>query len=43
MVRNLDDDLLQVKIDPILNRGQRSAFRPDVFAMAFSPNQARQI
>lgn len=27
-----------VKIDPILDRGQRSAFRPDVYAMAFSPD-----
>ncbi len=37
-IRSLEDDQLRVKIDPILDRGQRSAFRPDVFAMAFSPD-----
>lgn len=35
---NLADGKVLLKIDPILDRGQRSAFRPDVFAMAFSPD-----
>lgn len=30
-----------VTIDPILDRGQKSAFRPDVYAMAFSPDGKR--
>jgi WD40 repeat protein len=29
------------KIDPILDRGQQSTFRPDVYAMAFSPDGKR--
>ena len=37
-IRTLPDNKLVTKIDPILDRGHRSAFRPDVFAMAFSPD-----
>jgi len=40
-IRTLADGKVLVKIDPILDRGQKSAFRPDVFAMAFSPNSKR--
>ena len=40
-IRTVADDKELVKIDPILDRGQRSAFRPDVFAMAFSPDGKR--
>ena len=37
-IRTSPDNKLVTKIDPILDRGHRSAFRPDVFAMAFSPD-----
>jgi WD40 repeat protein len=37
-VRHLPEGKELLKIDPILDRGQQSAFRPDVFAMAFSPD-----
>jgi len=37
-IRTVGDNKELAKIDPILDRGQRSAFRPDVFAMAFSPD-----
>lgn len=37
-VRRVADNQVLVKIDPILDREQKSAFRPDVFAMAFSPD-----
>ena len=37
-IRAVVGDKVQVKIDPILDRGEKSAFRPDVFAMAFSPD-----
>lgn len=37
-IRKLNDDNDQVTFDAILDRGQTSAFRQDVFAMAFSPN-----
>lgn len=37
-IRTVADDKVLVTIDPILDRGKRSAFRPDVFAMAFSPD-----
>jgi len=30
-----------LKIDPILDRGEKFSFRPDVFAMAFSPDKKR--
>jgi WD40 repeat protein len=40
-IRNIADGKVLTKIDPILDRGQRSAFRPDVFAMAFSPDGKR--
>lgn len=40
-IRTVPDDKVLVRIDPILDRGQRSAFRPDVFAMAFSPDGKR--
>jgi len=36
--RTVADGKVLIKIDPILDRGQKSAFRPDVFAMAFSPD-----
>ncbi len=35
------DGKVLIKIDPILDRGQKAAFRPDVFAMAFSPDGKR--
>lgn len=41
-IRTVADGKVQTTIDPILDRGERSAFRPDVFAMAFSPN-GRQL
>lgn len=37
-IRSVADNTVLVKIDPILDRGEKSAFRPDVFAMAFSPD-----
>ena len=37
-IRSVADGKILATIDPILDRGQKSAFRPDVFAMAFSPN-----
>ena len=37
-IRSTADDKVLVKLDPVLDRGTRSAFRPDVFAMAFSPD-----
>lgn len=37
-IRTVADNKEIARIDPILDRGQRSAFRPDVFAMAFSPD-----
>lgn len=40
-IRTLPDNRLLARIDPILDRGQKSAFRPDVFAMAFSPDGKR--
>ncbi len=40
-IRTVADGKTLVKIDPILDRGQKSAFRPDVFAMAFSPDGKR--
>jgi Tol biopolymer transport system component len=40
-IRTVADGKELVKIDPILDRGQKSAFRPDVFAMAFSPDGKR--
>jgi WD40 repeat protein len=40
-IRAVADGKVRVKIDPILDRGQKSAFRPDVFAMAFSPDGKR--
>lgn len=40
-IRSVADGKTLVKIDPILDRGQKSAFRPDVFAMAFSPDGKR--
>ena len=40
-IRSVADGKVLVKIDPILDRGQKSAFRPDVFAMAFSPDGKR--
>ena len=40
-IRTVADDKEQVKIDPILDRGERSAFGPAVFAMAFSPDGKR--
>ncbi len=40
-IRSIADGETLVQIDPILDRGQRSAFRPDVFAMAFSPDGKR--
>jgi WD40 repeat protein len=40
-IRNVADSKVLVEIDPILDRGQKSAFRPDVFAMAFSPDGKR--
>ncbi len=40
-IRNVADGKVLTKIDPILDRGQKFAFRPDVFAMAFSPDGKR--
>ena len=40
-IRTSPDNKLVTRIDPILDRGDRSAFRPDVFAMAFSPDGKR--
>src|SRR5688500_5460206 len=37
-IRTVADGKELLKIDPILDRGQKSAFRPDVFAMALSPD-----
>jgi WD40 repeat protein len=42
-IRTVADGNVLVKIDPILDRGQKSAFRPDVYAMAFSPDGKRLI
>ena len=41
--RAVADGKVLSKIDPILDRGQASAFRPDVFAMGFSPNGKRLV
>jgi len=35
------DGKVLTTIDPILDRGQKSAFRPDVFSLAFSPDGKR--
>lgn len=40
-IRSVADGRKIASIDPILDRGQRSAFRPDVYAMAFSPDGKR--
>ena len=40
-IRTVADNKVLAKIDPILDRGQKSAFRPDVYAMAFSPDGKR--
>ncbi len=40
-IRTVADDKTLVTFDPILDRGQKSAFRPDVYAMAFSPDGKR--
>jgi WD40 repeat protein len=40
-IRTVADNKLLATIDPILDRGQKSAFRPDVFAMSFSPDGKR--
>lgn len=40
-IRTVADGKTVRSIDPILDRGQRSAFRPDVFALAFSPDGRR--
>lgn len=40
-IRTVADGTERVKIDPLLDRGQKSTFRPDVFAMAFSPDGKR--
>jgi WD40 repeat protein len=40
-IRTVADGKALVKIDPILDRGQKAAFRPDVFAMAFRPDGKR--
>lgn len=40
-IRNVAGGKVLTRIDPILDRGQKSAFRPDVFAMAFSPDGKR--
>jgi WD40 repeat protein len=40
-IRTVADNKVLTKIDPILDRGQKSAFRPDVFAMALSPDGKR--
>lgn len=40
-ISTLPDSKLLTQIDPVLDRGQKSAFRPDVFAMAFSPDGKR--
>ncbi|MBA4067568.1 MAG: hypothetical protein C0501_28445 [Isosphaera sp.] len=37
-VRSLPDGKAGLTIDPIADRGVKSAFRPDVFAMAYSPD-----
>lgn len=42
-IRNVADGEVLLTIDPILDRGQRSAFRPDVFAMGFSPDGKRLV
>jgi WD40 repeat protein len=40
-IRAAADGKVLATIDPILDRGQKSAFRPDVYAMAFSPDGKR--
>ncbi|HJZ54935.1 MAG TPA: WD40 repeat domain-containing protein [Gemmataceae bacterium] len=40
-IRTVADGKVLTKIDPILDRGQKYTFRPDVFAMAFSPDGKR--
>lgn len=40
-IRTVVDGSVLIKIDPILDRGQQFVFRPDVFAMAFSPDGKR--
>ena len=42
-IRTAADNKVLTKIDPILDRGQKSAFRPDVFAMAFIPDGKRLV
>lgn len=40
-IRNMTDNKVIAKRDPILDRGKKSALRPDVYAMAFSPDGKR--
>jgi len=40
-IRGVENGKALLNFDPIRDRGQRSAFRPDVFAMAFSPDGKR--
>jgi WD40 repeat protein len=40
-IRTVADGKVLIKIDPILDRGRKSEFRPEVFAMAFSPDGKR--
>lgn len=40
-IRNMTDNKVIAKLDPILDRGKKSAFRPDVYALAFSPDGKR--
>jgi WD40 repeat protein len=40
-IRTVADGKVLVKIDPLLDRGQKSTFRPDVVAMSFSPDGKR--
>lgn len=40
-IRSTADDKVLVKIDPILDRDKASTFRPDVYAMALSPDGKR--
>jgi WD40 repeat protein len=40
-IRRVADNKVIAKIDPILDRGKKSAFRPDIYAMAFSPDGKR--
>jgi WD40 repeat protein len=40
-IRSLPEGKVLAKIDPILDRGKESTFRPDVYAMAFSSDGKR--